>query len=102
MALINIDNALHEVKRKLKKCEIKGGLELMSYKRNRTVAIVKEEDGRFTVLENGYEKAEQRFVEDELIKKLKSIIKREFPRSRKIRIFKFSNPIELERIHQKI
>ena len=102
MALINIDNVLHEVKRKLKSCAIGGGLELMSYKRNRTIAIVKEEDGRFFVIENGYEKAEQLVVEDELLKKLKPIIKREFPRSRKIRIFKFSTSSELERIHQKI
>lgn len=102
MALINIDNVLHEVKRNLKNCAIQGGLELMSYKRNRTVAIIKEEGGKFIVVENGYEKAEQGVVEDELLKKLKPIIKREFPRSRKIRIFKFSSSQELERIHQKI
>jgi hypothetical protein len=39
---------------------------------------------------------------EQLGKELKTMIKREFPRSRKIRVFKFADPQELARERQKI
>lgn len=68
MALVNIATILADTLRALKKIEPPGGIEFLSYKRNRTIAM----------------------------------IKREFPRSKKIRLVKFSAPQELEHIHQKI
>ncbi len=102
MALVNIDTVFHEIKRILRRSNEKGGVEILSYKRNRTVAIIKEENGRVTVREKGYQENEWVFTEEELPRKLKSIFKREFPRSRKLRLFKFSDPKQLGRIHQKI
>ena len=102
MALVNIDTVYHEIKRILLHCDEKGGVEILSYKRNRTVAIIKESGGRVTVREKGYQENEWLFSEEELPKKLKSIFKKEFPRSRKLRLFKFTDPKQLERIHQKI
>ncbi len=102
MALVNIDTVFHEIKRILLRSREKGGVEILSYKRNRTVAIIKEGNGKVTVREKGYRNNEWVLTEEELPKKLKSIFKREFPRSRKLRLFKFSDPTQLERIHQKI
>jgi len=54
------------------------------------------------VREKGYQENEWVFTEEELPGKLKSIFKREVPRSRKPRLFKFSDPKQLGRIQQKI
>jgi hypothetical protein len=102
MALVNIDTVLHEVKRYLKNCCEGGGLEIMSYKRNRTVAIIRHGNRKVLVREEGYQSKEWLLGEDDLPKKLKSLFKREFPRSRKLRLCKFDNPEQLDRIHQKI
>lgn len=102
MALVNIDTVQFELKRYLKSCPIGGGLEIMSYKRNRTVAVILKESDRLLVIEKGYQVQEFEFSSENLSKKLKPILKREFPRSRKLRLFKFKDQLELERIHQKI
>ena len=102
MALINIDSALTDALRYIKSCPAGSGLEIMSYKRNRTVGIVKLEDDLLQFIENGYLKNDTTIGVDQLRKKLKTAIAREFPRSRKVRFFKFSSIDELERIHQKI
>ncbi len=102
MALINIDTALHDAIRIIKKSPLNGGVELLSYKRNRTVAIIRLTDSTVHIHENGYLDEETDVTLNELPKKLKTILKREFPRSRKIRFFKFSSPEELCRIRQKI
>jgi hypothetical protein len=62
-------------------------LELRTYKRNRAVLIIKRSDGAVTVLEDGYEK--ERFETDtrKLKKLLKVLLRREFPRSHKVRLY---------------
>ena len=52
--------------------------------------------------ESGYVYDEYEVDFDQLQKRLKTVFKREFPRSRKVRFNKFSDPAELERLHQKI
>jgi hypothetical protein len=39
---------------------------------------------------------------EQLARELKTMVKREFPRSRKVRLIKFTNPDELARERQKI
>ncbi len=102
MALVNIDSALTQLKRELKKIAPPGGIELLSYKRNRTVAIIKRGADLYQVCENGYVVQEFTIGHDQLMRKVKSCLKREFPRSRKIRFHKFQDPEELQRTHQKI
>ena len=102
MALINIDSVILNTLRELKKIQSPGGIELLSYKRNRTIAMLKRQDGDFLIREEGYETEEINASDTDLAKKLKALIKKEFPRSRKVRMFKFSHPDELTRIHQKI
>ena len=102
MALINIDQGLNDTLRILKKSETDGGVELLSYKRNRSIALIINHDGFVTIRENGYVVEESVVPLDSLAKRLKTIMKREFPRSRKIRLFKFESPEQLDRVRQKI
>lgn len=102
MALLNIDTVIRETIRALKETCPGGGIEIMSYKRNRTVAVIMETSGQVTVREKGYLDEEETINADTLPKNLKKRIKREFPRSRKLRLVKFTDTSELERIHQKI
>ena len=102
MALVNIATLLTDVKRTLKKITFPGGIELLSYKRNRGIAILTQEDSTLELREFGYKEQEIIIPGERLTKELKPMVKREFPRSRKVRLIKISNPDELERIHQKI
>ncbi len=102
MALTNIATLLTDIKRTLKKISSPGGIELLSYKRNRGIAILKRDDMTLELREFGYQ--EQQFVipASRLTKELKTMIKREFPRSRKVRLVKLAAPKDLERVRQKI
>ena len=102
MALVNIDTALRDAVKIMHTRPENGGVELLSYKRNRTVALIRSSNSTIRIQENGYVIEDIEIAMSELSKKLKAIIKREFPRSRKIRFFKFSSPEELNRIRQKI
>jgi len=102
MALVNIDSARQQVLRALARMEPPQGIELMSYKRNRTIAVVCRQDGGYLVRERGYVEQEMEVAEEGLSRLLKTLIRREFPRSRKVRLHRFAHPDELERPHQKI
>ena len=102
MALVNIAIVIADTRRALKKIDPPGGVELLSYKRNRTIAVIKKNSNLLRVRERGYKEQEIELHYDQLGKELKIMIKREFPRSRKVRLVKFSDPQQLERIHQKI
>ena len=102
MALINIETALRDAIRLIGKAPIDSGIEIMSYKRNRTVALIRLSDHRVLLREQGYVQDDTEVDLEQLSKKLKTVIKREFPRSRKVRFFKLTTVVELDRIHQKI
>ena len=102
MALINIASIITTTRRELKKVEPPGGIELLSYKRNRTIAIIKKDEATVEIRERGYLEQNMEIPLEKVSKELKILIKREFPRSRKVRLFKFNDPEELSRTHQKI
>ena len=102
MALINKDSVLKDCLQALKRVGIQQGVELLSYKRNRTIAILRLDDDSFLVKENGYVVEEMTAPYNKLSKLLKVRIKREFPRSRKVRLYRFCCPEELDRERQKI
>jgi len=62
-------------------------LDIRSYKRNRTVLVVREEHDSFLVIEDGFLKEEFRVSLAKLRKLFKVILKKEFPRSHKIRLY---------------
>ena len=79
-----------------------GGVALFSYKRNRFVAIIRQDEETFLIKEDGYIVQEVVSRTDGLSRLLKEMIKREFPRSRKVRLVKFIDPSALENPRQKI
>ena len=102
MALVNMTTLITDSLRALKKIQPPGGIELLSYKRNRGLAIIKKQDDLVEIREHGYAEQVLELTVDKLEKELKTMIRREFPRSRKVRLVKFSDPRELERERQKI
>lgn len=97
MALINIDAVLTQTLRILKKTKPLGGVMLLSYKRNRSIAIVKKDTDTLEIREDGYEQQIMELDFEKITRELKVMIRREFPRSRKVRIIKFADPAEIDR-----
>ena len=97
MSLININSVQTRTLQTLAKMPPQQGVELLSYKRNRSIAVTVLSGDRYLVRENGYREQERTVSHDDLPRLLKSMIKREFPRSRKVRLCKYSHPDELER-----
>jgi hypothetical protein len=97
MALVNIDTVLTDTLRLLKNAEPPGGVLLLSYKRNRSIAIIKKDAILFEIREDGYEQQVFDLSGARLARELKTLIKREFPRSRKVRVVRFAHPEELDR-----
>lgn len=62
-------------------------LDLRTYKRNRTVVIVKIDEKKLLVIEDGYYKDRFWVTPGKLKKLLKTLLKKEFPRSKKIRLY---------------
>jgi len=72
---------------KLKKLPIGHCIDLRTYKRNRSVVIVKKEEDEYLIIENGYFQEEFVVGLSKLKKLLKTLLKKEFPRSNKIRLY---------------
>lgn len=70
---------------------------MLSYKRDRGIDLLWRENGTVWVRERGYAEREQESTPAELPRLLKTLLKYEFPRSRKIRLCRISGPEELER-----
>lgn len=102
MALVNIDSVIRTLLPKLEKLSPPQGIELLSYKRNRSIAVLLLGDNTFLVRERGYREAEQVVEKNGLQKHLKSLIKYEFPRSRKIRLYQINTPKDLEKSWKKL
>ncbi|WP_028579950.1 hypothetical protein [Desulfogranum japonicum] len=102
MALINIATLHKQIMQMLPSIDPPGGIELLSYKRNRTIALLVKDSSTFLLKEDGYLQQDVVSNRDTLPRLLKEMIKREFPRSRKVRLYKCYDPVELERTHQKI
>lgn len=62
-------------------------LDLRTYKRNRSVIIVKQGKEDVLVIENGYFQERFKLKQEKLRKLLKTLLRKEFPRSNKIRLY---------------
>ena len=102
MALVNIDSVIRNLWQKLKKLSPPQGIELLSYKRNRSIAVLLLENEKFLVRERGYRDAEHVVEKSILAKHLKSLVKYEFPRSRKVRMYQVEDHLELEKVRKKL
>lgn len=102
MALVNVETAISKTIDHLKKSDVGQGMEILSYKRNRFVSIIKQGEDQFHVIEKGYKENQFKAETEELQKLLKSICKLEFPRSRKLRLYKIEDERDIGRKRQKI
>ena len=102
MALVNIDSVIRTLLPKLEKLSPPQGIELLSYKRNRSIAVLLLGDNTFLERGRGYREEEQVVEKKGLHKYLKSLIKYEFPRSRKIRLYQINTPKDLEKPWKKL
>lgn len=82
--------ALVTVLGRAEKLPVGRGLDLRTYKRDRSVAVVRRGGDSFEVREDGFEKRTHETTLKGLKKLLKTLLKREFPRSRKIRLYPLS------------
>jgi len=92
MALVNIESAIKQVLQIVKKLDPPQGVEILTYKRNRGITIIKIDEDTLSVQERGYEESIFQVAMADLGKQLKTIAKREFPRSRKVRVYQLDSP----------
>lgn len=77
---------LPALRARLNKLPLGHALDLRTYKRDRSVVIIRQGEGRWRVIEDGFEQQEFAVDDDGLKKLVKTLLKREFPRSNKIRL----------------
>jgi hypothetical protein len=85
--MIDKVTAMETVMRRLEKLEVGHALDLRTYKRNRSVVIARTGDDSFDVVENGFARERFEATTGSMRKLLKTLFKREFPRSTKIRLY---------------
>lgn len=71
---------------RLKKCTDGDTLELLTWKRDRSLRVMKGAENTFLVVEDGFVCEEFCVQMGRLPRLLRTIVKREFPRSRKVRM----------------
>ena len=102
MALHNIESVRKRIVNLLKKLTPPQGVEVLSYKRNRGIVLLLEDRTTVRCRERGYLDQEFCIGLHELEKQLKIMLKREFPRSRKVRLYQLTGPQELDQERKKL
>ena len=85
--MIDKSKIIETVHERLKSLPTGHYLDLRTYKRNRSIIIAKMGEDDLLVIENGYFKERFRLRPEKLKKLLKTLLRKEFPRSRKIRLY---------------
>ncbi len=85
--MIDKTEIITAVTTRLKSLPVNHYLDIRTYKRNRSVIIVKRENNTLLVIQNGYTKQSYVTTQDKLKKLLKTLLKKEFPRSNKVRLY---------------
>lgn len=78
--------AVQQVLRQLQKMDVDETIELLTWKRDRSLVLIKQNGNEILVYERGFAEQEYQVTAEKLKKLLKTLLKREFPRSHKIRI----------------
>lgn len=71
-------------------------LDLRTYKRNRSILIVKMDEDDLLIIEDGFFKERFRINSDKLRKLLSALLRKEFSRSHKIRLYPMGRFMEKE------
>ncbi len=86
MATLDRTTAVQEVLRRLQKMDSGDSLELLTWKKDRSLLFIRPNIDTILVYERGFVEQEHRVVFSKIKKLLKTLLKREFPRSHKIRV----------------
>ncbi len=102
--MVDKTRIIETVIERLKKLPIGNYLDLRTYKRNRSIIIIKKSEEDLLVIEDGYCKERFCIKSDKLKKLLTALLRKEFPRSHKIRLYSMGRFIgkEGEKIKRKI
>jgi len=92
--MIDKTKIIDTVCERLQKIPVGHYLDLRTYKRNRSVVIAKINEDELLVIENGYFKERFQIKPEKLKRLLKTLLKKEFPRSRKIRLYVMDEFVE--------
>ncbi|MBG0789467.1 MAG: hypothetical protein H0S80_03100 [Desulfovibrionaceae bacterium] len=84
--MIDIAGAVPAILSRLKKLPAGRGLELLTFKRDRGLRVVKTGEDAFTATEFGFRAETVRADLKGMKRVLKTVLKREFPRSNKVRV----------------
>jgi hypothetical protein len=90
MALVNIESVQKKILDQLKKTEEGQGVEILSYKRNRGISLILISRDSVMLRERGYREREITVTLSGLPRILRSMMKTEFPRSRKVRVYRLA------------
>ena len=99
--MIDKTKIIDTVCERLKKLPLGHYIDLKTYKRNRTVIIVKVDEKKLLVVEDGYFKDRFLIKSDKLKKLLKTLLKKEFPKSKKIRLYVMGKFVDEEALKMK-
>lgn len=86
--MIDKTNVIAAVLERLEKLPLGHYLDMRTYKRNRKIFFVRQAEDSFLVLQDGFEQARFEDVSLGKMKKLlQTLLKKEFPRSAKVRLY---------------
>ncbi|XPV76827.1 MAG: hypothetical protein ACNI27_02585 [Desulfovibrio sp.] len=85
--MIDKSSAISTIKQKLTKLPVGHCLDLRTYKRDRSVVIRKDDENTYLFIVNGFSKERITVSVKKLERTLKGLLKKEFPRSNKIRLY---------------
>jgi len=85
--MIDKTEIIDAVNERLKKLPVGHYLDLRTYKRNRSVIIVKIGEDDLLIIEDGFFKERFHISSDKVKKLLTTLLRKEFPRSHKIRLY---------------
>ena len=85
--MIDKTGIIDAVNERLKKLPVGHYIDLRTYKRNRSVIIVKMSEDDLLVMEDGFFKERFHINHEKLKKLLATLLRKEFPRSHKIRLY---------------
>lgn len=95
---------IETVLERLPKLPVGHYLDMRTYKRNRWVLFIKTAEDEYTVIQEGFERDRFENVPRARLKKLmKTLLKKEFPRSTKVRLYTMGvyDPAEFESLNRK-
>ncbi len=88
---------------RLDKLEVGHCLDVRTYKRNRSVVLIKTGESDYHIIEDGFCREEFTVDSRRLKRTIKELLKKEFPRSRKVRVYALGpcDPVKFSRTPRK-